>query len=125
MVFQRFSLVAIVLIVLVSGCRARDDVPKARTVVETELNSWKNNEDPKTLLSQNIEIVDPDWSSGSRLLNYTVKDAASLPQQGPRVVVLLNLQSKAGKKSDSEVAYEVLMKDKLAKIGRDAFHVPK
>jgi hypothetical protein len=108
-----------------SGCKSKDDLPKARSLVETALNSWKNGEDSKLLVSQNIEIVDPDWLAGQRLLDFTVKDAASQPQQGPRVVVVLNLQNRAGKKVETEVAYEVIMKDKIAKIGRDAFHVGK
>ena len=38
-------------------------------------------------------------------------------------IIDATLASRAGKKTETEVAYEVLLKDKIAKIGRDAFHV--
>lgn len=108
-----------------SGCKAKDDLPKSRSVVETALNSWKNGEDTKSLANQNIEMTDPDWFAGAKLLDFTVKDASSQPQQGPRVVVVLNLQDRAGRKKETEIAYEVIQSGKQSKIGRDAFHVGK
>jgi len=106
------------------GCKGGDDLPKAKASVETSLNSWKKGELPQQLTSQGIEMSDADWDAGLRLLDFTVKSATSLPQQGPRVVVQLSMQDKGGKKVDTEVAYEVLLKDKAKiKIGRDAFHV--
>lgn len=116
---------SMVLLAVICACKAKDDLPKSRSNVETALNSWKKGEDAKTLVGQGIEIVDPDWMGGKRLLDFTIKDAASLPQQGPRVVVVLTLQERTGKKIETEVAYEVIQKDKMAKIGRDAFHVGK
>jgi hypothetical protein len=68
-----------------------------------------------------ITIAEPDWQAGYRLLDYELKDASAQPQQGPRVVVVLNLQDRAGKKVNKEVAYEVILEDKV-RIGRDAFH---
>lgn len=107
-----------------SGCGGqKEDLKKAKSVVETALNHWKSGEAADKLVSQGIEITDEDWVGGANLLDFTIKSATSLPQQGPRVVVTLNLQKRNGKKLNSEVAYEVLLADKV-KIGRDAFHVP-
>lgn len=122
---EAFALLLFAGMLALTGCKSKDDLPKARTLIETALNTWKRNEDPKSLLSQNIEFIDPDWSAGNRLLDYTVKDASSRPQQGPRVVVTLQIQNRTGKKVETEIAYEVIMKDKIAKVGRDAFHVGK
>ncbi len=116
---------AFVNLALSSGCKSKDDLPKSRSVVETALNSWKNGEDPKLLANQNIEMTDPDWAAGAKLLDFTVKDASSQPQQGPRVIVVLNLQDRAGRKKESEIAYEVIQSGKQSKVGRDAFHVGK
>ena len=107
---------------IISGCGKKDDLNKAKTVVETALDSWKKAENPQQLVGQGIEITDPDWQAGHRLLEFAVKSASSQPQQGPRVIVVLTMQDKTGKKVDTEVAYEVILTDK-AKIGRDAFHV--
>lgn len=107
---------------LVAGCSRKEDLNKARALVETALETWKKAGDPRSLTAQGIEFIDPDWKAGQRLLDFTVKPAMSQPQQGPRVVVVLNMQSKAGKKVSTEVAYEVIM-DEPVKIGRDAFHV--
>ena len=120
----RIAVFALSVLALSSGCGRKDDLNKARSVVETSLNSWKMAEDPNKLVTQGIEINDPDWQSGQQLLGYSVKSVSSQPQQGPRVVVVLNMQDKSGKKIDTEVAYEVILTDK-AKIGRDVFHVPQ
>jgi hypothetical protein len=112
----------LLLVATMSGCGKKDDPNKARAVVETALDSWKKGEDPNHLVAGNIEFTDPDRKAGQRLLDFTIKSAVSQPQQGPRVVVVLNLQSQAGKKSTTEVAYEVILSEPI-KIGRDAFHV--
>jgi hypothetical protein len=111
-------------LVWLSGCGPKDDLKKAKSVVETSLNHWKSGEPADKLASQGIEIYDEDWKAGNKLLDFTIQNATSMPQQGPRVVVLLSMKRRNGKKVDTEVAYEVLLTDK-AKIGRDAFHVPK
>jgi hypothetical protein len=109
------------LLLLQIGCGGGPDLEKAKASVKTSLDHWKQAGNPKQLADQSIDIADPDWQAGYRLLNYELKDASALPQQGPRVVVVLNLQDKAGRKVNKEVAYEVLMQDKI-RIGRDAFH---
>lgn len=96
------------------------DLDKAKTAVTTSLSKWKDKGTPQQL--EGIDIADPDWSGGYQLLDFRIKDAAAQPQQGPRVVVVLNLKDRRGKKMDKEVAYEVIIGDKI-KIGRDAFHV--
>lgn len=110
-------------VTVMSGCGPKDDLKKAQTVVETALNSWKNGEKSAQVVAQGIDIVDDDWKAGHKLIDFAVKSVSSQPQQGPRVVVVLNLQRRTGKKLDSEVAYEVIMTDKV-KISRDPFHVP-
>jgi hypothetical protein len=112
------------LLVLLAGCGAKEDLGKAKSSVETCLVAWKKGDPPKSLAGQGIEITDPDWSAGNKLLDFTVKNVTSQAQQGPRVVVVLNMQNRAGKKVNTEVAYEVLLKDKI-QVGRDAFHVPQ
>jgi hypothetical protein len=116
---------AFCLLVFVPGCGPKDDLKKARSVVETALESWKKAEKSKDLASRGIEILDEDWNAGQKLLDFNIKSVTSVPQQGPRAVVLLNLQNKSGKKKDTEIAYEVILTDKtMSKIRRDPFHVP-
>jgi hypothetical protein len=121
---RRDSTVFAVLLVLVSGCGSKVDLNRAEKVVRTALEAWKGGGNPKQLADQGIEIVEPDWKAGYRLLNYELKNASAQPQQGPRVVVVLHLQTRAGKKVRQEVAYEVIFKDQnKVSIGRDAFHI--
>jgi hypothetical protein len=109
---------------LVSGCGAGPNLYKAEAAVKTALEKWKAGGSPQQLTEQAIEIAEPDWQAGYRLLDYRLANASAQPQQGPRVVVFLQLQSKAGKKVIKEVAYEVLFHDQdKVRIGRDAFHV--
>ncbi|MCC6418756.1 MAG: hypothetical protein IT429_11020 [Gemmataceae bacterium] len=118
----RRSSFAFVLLVYLSGCGAGPDLNRAEAAVKTCMDKWKEGGTPQQLADKTIEITDPDWKAGYRLLDYQLKAVSAQPQQGPRVIVTLNLQSRAGKKMKKEVAYEVLIKDKV-QIGRDAFHV--
>jgi hypothetical protein len=106
------------------GCGAKANLEQAKEVVKIALEQWKAGGSPQQLADQALEMADPDWKAGYRLLDYELKNASIQPQQGPRVVVVLNLQNRAGKKMSKEVAYEVLLngKDKV-RIGRDAFHI--
>ncbi|MSU80659.1 MAG: hypothetical protein EXS16_21550 [Gemmataceae bacterium] len=117
-----FTAFACLALTIISGCGKKDNLHKAKAVVETALGIWKNAGNPQELVGQGIEIIDPDWQAGHRLLEFAVKNASSQPQQGPRVFVVLTMQDKTGKNVDTEVAYEVILADK-AKIGRDAFYV--
>jgi hypothetical protein len=121
---RRCKTVVVVLLVLAPGCGPKAEHGRAEEVVKTSLDAWKGGEKPQQLTDRAIDIAEPDWKAGYRLLDYQVKTASAQPQQGPRVVVVLTLQNRAGKKSNKEVAYEVIFKDdKRASIGRDAFHV--
>ena len=120
----RGSMVIVVLLAFVSGCGTKAELDRAETVVRTSLEAWKGGEAPQQLNDRAIEIAEPDWKAGYRLLDFQLKNASAQPQQGPRVVVVLTLQNRAGKKVSKEVAYEVIFKDRnKASVGRDAFHV--
>jgi hypothetical protein len=121
---RRGSTVFAVLLALASGCGPNAELGRAETAVRTSLEAWKGGGNPQQLSGQAIEIADPDWRAGYRLLDFQVKNASAQPQQGPRVVVVLTLQGRAGKSLNKEVAYEVIFKDQnKVSIGRDAFHV--
>ena len=121
---RRCKAVFVALLVLVCGCGPKAELGRAEEVVKTSLDAWKGGGNPQQLTDRSIDIAEPDWKAGYRLIEYQVKTASSQPQQGPRVVVVLTLQNRAGKKSSKEVAYEVIFKDQnRASIGRDAFHV--
>jgi hypothetical protein len=114
---------SIALLALVAGCGGGPDLDKSKEAVKTALDKWKAGANPADLSADAITMSDPDWLASSKLLDYELKDASGQPQQGPRVVVKLNLQTKAGKKLNKEVAYEVRTEDGKTTIGRDAFHV--
>lgn len=114
----------LLLIFLMCGCGSGANLSKSQESVKLSLDKWKAGETPQQLKALGIDMADPDWSAGYRLLDFQMKDVSAQPQQGPRVVVQLNMQSRAGKKADREVAYEVIFKDSdKISIGRDAFHV--
>ena len=121
---RRGSTVFVALLVFVSGCGTKAELNRAEQSVRTALEAWKGGGTPQQLTDQAIEIAEPDWKAGFRLLDYQLKNASAQPQQGPRVVVVLHLQNRAVKKLSKEVAYEVILKDQnKVSIGRDAFHV--
>jgi hypothetical protein len=112
------------LVLCILGCGAKVDLEKPRTAVESFLDRWKRGDTPRQLAGEAMHVADPDWEAGFRLLDFKVTEVSAQPQQGPRVVVMLNLQDRAGKKMNKEVAYEVVL-DAEVRIGRDAFHVGK
>ncbi len=108
---------------LLPGCGGDSaDLNKAKAALETSLEKWKTGGTWQQLKDQAIDITDPDWSAGYRLLDFNVKDVSTQPQQGSRVVVVLKLQNRAGKQTSKEVGYEVNIKDRV-NIGRDPFHI--
>lgn len=112
------------LLVLVAGCGTGDNLDRASETVTIALTEWKSGGTPQKLAEQGIDIAEPDWNARYRLLEFAIDDASEQPQQGPRVVVTLNLQSPKGAKLKKEVAYEVIVRSKQkVSIGRDAFHV--
>src|SRR5688572_7855521 len=86
----------------VCGCASGPNLEKAEESVKVALEKWKEGGSPKQLLSQDIDIADPDWKAGYRLLDYQMKSTTAQPQQGPRVVVVLKLQDSGGKKVSKE-----------------------
>src|SRR5262245_41608174 len=98
-------------LVVCAGCGPKAELGRAEEVVKTSLEAWKGGENPQRLTDRAIDIAEPDWKAGYRLLDFQLKNASSQPQQGPRVVVVLTLQNRAGKKMNKEVAYEVIFKD--------------
>jgi hypothetical protein len=121
---RRGGTVFVVLLTFASGCGPKADLDRADKAVRAALDVWKSGGTPQQLTDPAIDIAEPDWKAGYRLLDYQLKNASAQPQQGPRVVVVLHLQSRAGKKVSKEVAYEVIFKDpNKVSIGRDAFHV--
>jgi hypothetical protein len=114
----------LIVVALASGCGPRAELGRAEDVVKTSLEAWKGGEGPQQLADRSIDIAEPDWKAGYRLLEFQMKNASAQPQQGPRVVVVLKLQGRGGKTLSKEVAYEVIFKERnKASIGRDAFHV--
>jgi len=121
---RQYGVICLFLVLLLSGCKKKPDLGNAEEAVRSSLEAWKEGRTPQQLAEQGIEMADPNWTAGDKLREYELKTTSAQPQQGPRVVVVLHLQTRAGKKEKMEVAYEVLFKDEgKISIGRDAFHV--
>ena len=111
-------------VVGVCGCGGGPDLNKADAAVQTALTAWKSKSTPEALAAEHaIDILEPDWRAGYRLVDFEMKQASAQPQQGPRVVAKLTLQRPTGKQITKEVAYEVLFKERTS-IGRDPYHAP-
>ena len=94
---------------------------KAEAVVERFLDAWTRGDSPEKFAEANpsIQVTDPDWKAGYRLLSFLGKDAKQSQQTPPRFLcrVSLSVQDRKGKKLDKEVAYDVRMEEKIV-IGR-------
>jgi hypothetical protein len=90
---------------------------KAEAALETALNAWVRGEaaDKYSDVSQPIQITDPDWKSGSRLLSFLTVESKPSTESADhfRCRVALSLQDRKGKKVEKEVDYEVRLGDKI------------
>ncbi len=104
------------------GCgSSQQPVEKAEAIVDRVLDAWTRGEpasrfeDPK----QSIQVTDPDWKAGCRLLSFLAIEAKQTQETTPHVRcrVALSLQDRKGKKVDKEVVYDVQLGNKIL-IGR-------
>lgn len=102
-----------VLVIAVGGC-GKQPLPattRAENVLEKFLDAWtkgatasnwSSNPDP-------IQVTDPDWKAGCRLLGFLILDSKE-EERIPGIVhcrATLSLREPKGKKVDKEVQYDV------------------
>jgi hypothetical protein len=105
----------ILALLALAGCKKDDAAQqnKAEAAIDKALDAWARGEsaDKLTTGSPPIQIDDPDWKSGVRLLSFLTaesKPSTAAPGQF-HCRVSLALQDRAGKKSEKEVHYEVAL----------------
>jgi hypothetical protein len=98
------------------------DLDRAQKAVEAALTVWQKGEPPSRLatLDPPIQMVDPDWKAGVKLLRHEIKKTEGYQGQNPVCVVVLSVVNRKGQKQNTEVPYEVDLGPKLV-ISR-AFH---
>jgi hypothetical protein len=101
---------------LVPGCArgpSRQPTDRAEHLVEKALDAWSRGVSPDQFASssESLQVTDPDWSAGSRLLSFL--SVESKQNDGTiRCRVALSLQDRQGKKVDREVVYDVQLGDR-------------
>ncbi|MCI0456171.1 MAG: hypothetical protein L0Z62_04220 [Gemmataceae bacterium] len=126
----RFSfLAALTLVVPLSGCGGKRglsqaDLDRARQAVEASLETWKKGEPAAKLSALNppVQMTDPDWKAGSKLLKHEIKKTEGLQGENARCWVVLSVQDRKGRKSDKDAVYEVNLGGGKVVIGRDPFN---
>ena len=109
-----------------AGCRpsmAENVNPdEAGPLLRSALEAWKGGTTTADLASQSPSIImnESDWSSGNRLLDFTMADTGSLDGRQVRWVVQLKLQDKNGKVSDRKATYIIDTIPRVV-IVRDSF----
>jgi hypothetical protein len=97
---------------VVFGCRGQPPAPadpeRAREVLRQALDAWQRGDTPESLKQRDPAIVanDPEWSSGTRLLNYKV-DGDGLLGAELRCPVTLSVQTKNGKTVQKKAVYYI------------------
>lgn len=117
----------LVVLATVLGCggarsRPQKDLDEAQEAVRTALNAWKADLPIKNLEGKSsIRMVDPDWSSGAKLLNFEIKNAEGVEGKTMRCTVDLSLRDRKDKTVSRKVVYEVDTSDTVKSIGREEF----
>lgn len=125
----RACFVLLVVSVLASGCgnsraQSSEELDRARSSLQAALDAWKNKETPKKLQARSpaIQISDPDWNAGTRLLDFEIQRTEGDKDKATRCHARLSLQDRAGKKSDKDVVFDVRASSSEVVIGRDPFY---
>jgi hypothetical protein len=98
------------LLLPVLGCGKTLDAPvdqdKAREVLQTALESWKQGESYGALGQRQPPIYfnEPGWEAGKKLVNYQAGQMELFGRQG-RCSVKLFLQDKGGKAIERDISY--------------------
>lgn len=116
----RFRLIASFLFcaVTLAGCKdtAKKNLGKTEQAVDTALDCWARGEPASKFAdpSQPIQLDDPDWKAGMRLLSFlnSGTTAGSDPNHF-RCKVALSLQGPDGKQVQKDVVYDVQVGDKI------------
>lgn len=120
-----FFATALLAVSVFAGCGrnpSQGKSEKARTALDTILESWSRGEPAEKFAdpSQPIQITDPDWQTGYRLLSFLTaetKPTADRPDHF-RCRVALSLKSPQGQIEDKEVVYAVQVGERTV-IGRE------
>jgi hypothetical protein len=100
------------LLVLVLGCRGYAPAPpnpeRAREVLHLALDTWQKGDTQESLKQQKPSVVaiDPDWSSGARLLAYKAEGDDQIGGE-LRCQVALSVKTKDGKTVQKKAVYNV------------------
>jgi hypothetical protein len=117
----------LLLAALAFGCSRRHsfsqaDLDRARTALQTALDSWKKGEMPERLraLAEPIEFAEEGPRNGLRLLDFQIVDDRHTDAQTIRFTVKLTVQDRRGRREQREATYAVGLKSPIV-IGRDPY----
>lgn len=106
-----------------SRSRSREDLDTARQAVESTLNAWKSNEPLKTFQAKSsIQVSDPDWSLGMKLLSYEIQSTDAPDGKNPRCRAILQLRDRKDRKIEREAIYEVSVDGEKKIVARELFY---
>ncbi len=123
-ILERATLIGVALATLaLAGCQqntltdAQQAQNKAQAAVEKMLDAWSRGETPEQFAAADptLQSADPDWKTGHRLLSFLTSDTKCVNENAGLVHcrVALSLQSRAGRKLDKQVTYEVKLSDPI------------
>ncbi len=88
---------------------------KAEAVVEQFLDAWSRGDSPERFAAPDrpIQVTDPDWRAGYRLVSFLGVEARQSPDSPDHVRCrfALSLRDRKGRKVDKEVVYDVKLGD--------------
>jgi hypothetical protein len=109
-----------VLVAAASGCRGNNanvQSEKAETALQKALDAWARGEpaDKFADAKQPIQLTDPDWKAGHRLLSFLVVEATPTADnpKNVRCKVTLSKAEPGGEAVEKEVVYLVQMGSKI------------
>jgi hypothetical protein len=102
-----------------ASCRAegkavpQSELNRAHAALQSSLDAWKKGSQPTTSKGPVAEVVDPDWKSGLRLVDYMIYNAEGRQGEDIHCGIVLALLDRQGKKLTRDVVYSIHGGDRL------------
>ncbi len=100
---------------MAAGCSAdytSSAAGRAEEALDIALRTWHRGEAAKKLKEKSIEMIDPDWNLGSKLVGFLLAGTETAGGK-QRCTVSLAIQDGAGNPLDKAVTYEITVQDKI------------
>jgi hypothetical protein len=85
----------------------QENLDRAQASLQASLDAWKKGAKPNAFKAPAVELADPDWQAGFRLVDYMIYSTEGRQGEGVRCGVVLSMRDRQGKTLSKDVSYRI------------------